>query len=265
MISTTSTLTHFLQNRRFTWDFSQKRSFSSHLPTAKPNGTARFNTSETPLWNCKSQWNYDANVSLSRNPAPVQRKASPFLHDIPLSCKSQCNSSAHWHVTRPWKVTFWSSPQRQCHRERIRTLANGCGHENNDRRTQLYPQTPKLNENPSLRIREKILGKEFYGRKLSTVTFLWFGSAQSHDRVTFNAWPHVVFHWGHFVTATRLILTAALCLAKGPAVEHVRLILGPHTWLSIESIFVLDGGHLSPLGPNNLELPLILILTYFSL
>ena len=37
------------------------------------------------------------------------------------------NSGATWHVTRPWKATFWSSPQRQCHRERIRTLANGCG------------------------------------------------------------------------------------------------------------------------------------------
>ena len=40
--------------------------------------------------------------------------------------------------------------------ERLRTVADGCGHENNvRRRTQLYPQTPKLNENPSLRIREK--------------------------------------------------------------------------------------------------------------
>ena len=126
MILTTSTLTHFLQNRRFTWDLSQKRSFSNHLATANPNGTARFNTSKTPLWNCKSQWNYDANVSVSRNPAPVQRNASPFLHDIPLSCKSQWNSGANWDVTRPWKVTFWSSPQRQGHRSRIRTLAVAC-------------------------------------------------------------------------------------------------------------------------------------------
>ena len=127
MILTTSTLTHILQNRRFTWDLSQKRSFSSHLATANPNGTAWFNTSKTPLWNCNSQWNCDANVSLSRNPAPVQRNASPFLHDIPLSCKSQWNSGANRHVTRPWKVTFWSSPQRQCHRSRFRTLEDGCG------------------------------------------------------------------------------------------------------------------------------------------
>ena len=126
MILTTSALTHWLQNRRSTWNLSQKRSFSNHLATANPNGTARFNTSKTPLWNCKSQWNYDANVSVSRNPAPVQRNASPFLHDIPLLCKSQWNSGANWHTTRPWKVTFWSSPQRQGHRSRIRTLANGC-------------------------------------------------------------------------------------------------------------------------------------------
>ena len=75
----TSTLTHFLQNRRFTWDLSQKRSFSNHLATANPNGTARFNTSKTPLWNCKSQWNYDANVSPRQNPAPVQWNASRFF------------------------------------------------------------------------------------------------------------------------------------------------------------------------------------------
>ena len=126
MILTTSTLTRFLQNRRFAWDLSQKRSFSTHLATANPNGTARFNTSKTPLWNCKSQWNYDANVSLSRNPAPVQRNASPFLHDIPLSCKSQWNSGANWHVTHPSKVTSSSSPQRQGHRARIRTIEDGC-------------------------------------------------------------------------------------------------------------------------------------------
>ena len=126
MILTTSALTHWLQNRRFAWDLSQKRSFSNHLAIANPNGTARFNTSKTPLWNCKSQCKCDANVSLSRNPAPAQRNASPFLHDIPLLCKSQWNSGANWHATRPWKVTFWSSPQRQGHRSRIRTLANGC-------------------------------------------------------------------------------------------------------------------------------------------
>ena len=29
----------------------------------------------------------------------LQRNASPFLHDIPLLCKSQWNSGANWHVT----------------------------------------------------------------------------------------------------------------------------------------------------------------------
>ena len=38
---------------------------------------------------------------------------------------------------------------------RLQTVANGCELENNVGQTQLYPQTPKLNENPSLRIREK--------------------------------------------------------------------------------------------------------------
>ena len=32
--------------------------------------------------------------------------------------------------------------------ERLRTVANGCEHKNNDRRTQLYPQTPKVKREP---------------------------------------------------------------------------------------------------------------------
>ena len=61
------------QNEHFPRDFHQKSENPSlALCIANPTGTARFNTSKTPLWNCKSQWNYDANVSLSRNPAPVQ-------------------------------------------------------------------------------------------------------------------------------------------------------------------------------------------------
>ena len=31
---------------------------------------------------------------------------------------------------------------------RLRTVADGCGHKNNDRRTQLYPQTPKVKREP---------------------------------------------------------------------------------------------------------------------
>ena len=61
------------QNERFTRDISQKRISEQTLCIANPNGTARFNASKTPLGNCKSQYNCDANVSLSRNPAPVQR------------------------------------------------------------------------------------------------------------------------------------------------------------------------------------------------
>ena len=157
MILTTSALTHWLQNRRFTWDVSQKRSFSSHLATANPNGTARFNTSKTPLWNCNSQYDYDANVSLSRNPAPVQRNASPFLHDIPLLCKSRIAAQTDtWHIHE--KSLFRALPNGRAIGlgfEQFRTVEDGCEHENNVGRTQLYPQTPKLNENPSLRIREK--------------------------------------------------------------------------------------------------------------
>ena len=83
---------------------------------------------KTRLWHCKSQCHCDANVLLSRNPAPVQRSASPFLHGIALLCKSQWNSGANWHVTHPWKVTFQSSPiSRAIIRARIRTLPDMCG------------------------------------------------------------------------------------------------------------------------------------------
>ena len=39
---------------------------------------------------------------------------------------------------------------------RLQTVADGCEHENNVGQTQLNPQTPKLNKNPSLRIRGKV-------------------------------------------------------------------------------------------------------------
>ena len=159
MISTASTLTHFLQNRRFTWDVSQKRSFWSNLATANPNVTARANTSKTPLWNCKPQCNYDANASLSRNPAPVQRNASPFLLAIPLLRKPQWKATQTdtWHIRE--KSLFRAPPNGRAIGagfEHLRTVEDGCGHENNGGRTQLDPQTPKLNENPSLRIRGAI-------------------------------------------------------------------------------------------------------------
>ena len=62
-----------------------KTELSKQPRTCKyPDVTARFNTSKTRLRNCESPCNYDAKVSLSRNPAPVQRNASPFLHNLPL-------------------------------------------------------------------------------------------------------------------------------------------------------------------------------------
>ena len=100
-------------------------------------------------------------MSLSRNPAPVQRNASLFLHDTPLLCKSQWNSSETdtWHIHE--KSLFRALTNGRAigagfeHLWTAVTVADGCEHENNVGRTQLYPQTPKLNENPSLRIREK--------------------------------------------------------------------------------------------------------------
>ena len=99
-----------------------------------------------PPCNCKSQSNsavqYLYNTTDTVNPnatMPLQRNAPPappFLHDMPLLCKSQWYyGGANGHVTHPGKVTYQSSPQRQCHRDRIRTLADGCGHENNVGRT----------------------------------------------------------------------------------------------------------------------------------
>ena len=68
--------------------------------------------------------------------------------------------------------------------EHLRTVANGCGHENNDRRTQLHPQTPKLNENPSLRFRET---KPTLNPRTSTSKF-----TISHEPLSFcilKCWP----------------------------------------------------------------------------
>ena len=91
-------------------------------------------------------------MSLSRNPAPVQRNASPFLHDIPLLCKSH------------EKSLFGALPNGRAIGagfEHLRTVANGCGRlrtvANTKTTTGEHSSTlrlPKLNENPSLRIRE---------------------------------------------------------------------------------------------------------------
>ena len=75
---------------------SRKSKLQSKHCIANPDVTARFNTYAKGL--------------LSRNPPPLQRNASPFLHDMPLLRKSQCNGGANWHMTHPWKVTFQSSP-----------------------------------------------------------------------------------------------------------------------------------------------------------
>ena len=148
MILTTSALTHFLQNRRFTWDLSQKKSFSSHLATANPNGTARFNTSKTPLWNCKSQWN-SAIQHLQNNtlklqiPMELRRKRVTFTK--PCACAAKCITffylASHFDVLyngiAAQSDTFSShkkSPARASpndranrrHRERLRTVADGC-------------------------------------------------------------------------------------------------------------------------------------------
>ena len=82
------------QNERFTRDFSQKRTSEHTLCIANPNVTTRFNTSKTPLWNCKSQYNCDANVSLSWNPAPVQR------NHLFQSSSLQCTAPATKHDFR---------------------------------------------------------------------------------------------------------------------------------------------------------------------
>ena len=167
-------------------------------------------------------------MSLSRNPAPVQRNASPFLHDIPLLCKSQWNSGANWHATRPWKVTFWSSPQRQGHRSRIRTLANGCGrlrtvvngcgrlrtvangceHKNNDRRTQLYPQTPKVKREPFATHSGKMLCR--ISLKQCALNLFCFGDSWSIDLCTSTL---------RFHSATLQVHIMMACpreLSKGP-------------------------------------------------
>ena len=95
-------------------------------------------------------------------PCACAAKCITFLawHTTFMQITMECG--ANWHATRPWKVTFWSSPQRQGHRSRIRTLADGCERlrtvANTKTTTGEHSSTlrlPKLNENPSLRIREK--------------------------------------------------------------------------------------------------------------
>ena len=134
MILITATLTRFLQNRRFTWDLWQKQSFRSNLANENPNVTA---TCKTPLWTWKSQCNYDANASLSRNLAPAQRHAL---------IASQGDTS-HIHEKSLSRV-LPNGRAIEIRFEWLRTVANSKTKSGKRR-------TPKLNENPSLSIREK--------------------------------------------------------------------------------------------------------------
>ena len=141
-----------------------------------------------------SQCNCDANVSLSRNPAPVQRNASPFLHDISFLCKSLWNRRTNWHATRPWKVTF---PQRQGHIgtgfEHLRTVADGCQHENNVQRTQLYPQTPKVKREPFATHSGKKKNSTMQTRGQKSDCRSWIENP--HRRSAFRLWSEVAVPW----------------------------------------------------------------------
>ena len=50
--------------------------------------------------------------------------------------------------------------------EHLRTVEDGCEHENNDRRTQLYPQTPKVKREPFATHSGKNIGKFWAGWEL---------------------------------------------------------------------------------------------------
>ena len=130
MILTTYTLTHFLQNRRCTWDLSQKRSFSSHLATANPNGTAWFNTSKTPFETASP----NGTTTQTCHFHETLRLCSKMHH---LSCMTYHFCANHngiaaqtdtWHIHE--KSLFGALPNGRAIGlgfEHFRTVANGCG------------------------------------------------------------------------------------------------------------------------------------------
>ena len=136
------------QNEHFPRDFWQTRT-SRQTPYIKnPYATARFNTSKTSLWHCKFRCKRAANVSLSRNPAPAQRHAPRFCGAMSLPALYNVIPT---HIRLHEKCVLRAPPQSW-----IRAVASGWLElRNNAGRTQLYPQSPRLKENPFRHIWEK--------------------------------------------------------------------------------------------------------------
>ena len=123
-------------------------------------------------------------MSLSLNPAPVQRNASPF---IPF----YANHNGIAAQTDTWRVheksLFRALPNGSAIGsgfEHLRMVEDGCEPENNDQRTQLHPQTPKVKRelryafgkrDLEYRLREKLIEgaqkKNFWRRGLKCRNF----------------------------------------------------------------------------------------------
>ena len=124
-----------------------------------------------------------------------------------LLCKRQCKithadtSSASAAITAASRVNLthflrhsscirikraWRRP-----RKRLPTVADGCGHRRNFRRTQPHPQTPKVKREPSLRIREKTLWTNDVFRFANVHATYQFSDfvANSHVAI-FHCWRH---------------------------------------------------------------------------
>ena len=81
----------------------------------------------------------------SANANPTAAKQISHTDTSHLLCKRQNNCGA---------TSQLDTVSRPSHK-RLRTLADGCGHKRNSWRTQPCPETPKVKQEPSLRIREK--------------------------------------------------------------------------------------------------------------
>ena len=126
MVLTTSTLTHFLQNRRFTWDLSQNGAFQATLqlqiPMEQRDSTPLKHHSETAIPNMTTTQTCHFHETL--------RLCSEMHQLFCMTYHFHANHNAIAAQTDTSQVLFTALPNGRAigaGSEHLRTCANGCG------------------------------------------------------------------------------------------------------------------------------------------
>ena len=103
---------------------------------------------------CKSPWHCDITNVVPPHGLPTHCTLQHLTCPRFLATSHESDTSRFHPKPSPKASPNGSALPSYC--GRLRTVADGCEHRNNGSRTGSTPRPPELNENPSLRIREKV-------------------------------------------------------------------------------------------------------------